>query len=510
MGNNESFLVSFNKKTLKSVLIIYMGCCILSLLFYCGLKLLGFNDNISSNSLTMLGIFVVIYGILLRKCYKCTITKNGFNIKAFNVTKGILLLITYFQYLYLNFTMHLNSLWLVIFFFVILGALFFDVKMITISIVLSIICQIAVFTYNPSIFKGNQLQVAETAMTIITIVITLTLIFVVVYFAAKLLESIREKEIQIREENQKLLDLFKSIGEMSNNIMASSEMLRVAIEEQTSSLLEVSGTSQIISKDSNEMLNKSNKNKEILNNLLNANEVVANKTKDSEEKIKDFIRSTDKNQQSLNDTLSIITDIKNSIEDTFISTKELEQKSLQVDEILKLIGDISEQTNLLALNASIESAKAGEYGKGFSVVADEIRILAEGTGESLAQVSAIVGELKSNISIVQKQMTNNNKKSQAGNKMINETVKELTNMNSNLKVFSNNIMEINKASTTLFSETKNVVNFNEEVANITQNTISKYETVTEAIAQSAATSEEIEASINELRSVSENMNKLIK
>jgi methyl-accepting chemotaxis protein len=79
-----------------------------------------------------------------------------------------------------------------------------------------------------------------------------------------------------------------------------------------------------------------------------------------------------------------------------------------------------------------------------------------------------------------------------------------------LKLFSNNIIEINKASTTLFSETRNVVNFNEEVTNITKNTISKYEMVTESISQSAATSEEIEASINELKNAAEDMNKLTK
>lgn len=510
MDTKESFLIAFNKRSLKFVLIIYMALCTLSLLFFCALKLLGLNDSISINSLIMLGIFVSIYGIVLRKCYKCTITKNGFNIKMFNITKIILLFITYFQYLFLNFTMYLNSIWLVIFFFVILGALFFDVKMIMASIVLSILSQIIVFINNPSIFKNNQLLVAESAMTIITILITLVVIFIVVYFASKLLESISDKEIEIKEENQKLLNLIESIGKISVTVLASSENLSVAIEEQTSSLLEVSETSHSVSKDSDEMLDKSNKNKEILSTLLNANEVVANKTKDSEDKIKEFINTTDKNQVFLNDTLLIINDIKNSIEDTYNSTKELEQKSRQVDEILTLIGDISEQTNLLALNASIEAARAGEYGKGFAVVADEIRKLAEGTKESLNQVSAIVGELKSKINIVQEQMTHNNEKSQTGNNIINETVRGLNSMTSDLKLFGNNIMEISEASATVLKETKNVVQFNEEVSNITKNTISKYEIVTESIAQSTTTSEEIEANINELRNVVEDMNKLIK
>ncbi|SFD29998.1 methyl-accepting chemotaxis protein, partial [Clostridium uliginosum] len=129
--------------------------------------------------------------------------------------------------------------------------------------------------------------------------------------------------------------------------------------------------------------------------------------------------------------------------------------------------------------------------------------------QSLNQVGAIVGELKDKINVVQEQMTYNNQKSQEGNNIVNETVKGLNTMSSNLKLFSNNIMDISKASSTLFVETKNIVQFNEEVSNVTKDTISKYKMVTEEIAQSAAASEEIEANINELRNVATDMNKLI-
>ena len=166
MDIKERSLITFNKKTLKFVLIIYIVCCTVSLVFFSIIKLLGLNENISVNSLIMQGIFILIYGIIFGKCYKCILTQNGFNIKAFNITKIILLIITYLQYLFLNFTMHLNSIWLIIFFFVILGALFFDVKMITLSIVLSILCQIIVFINNPSIFQDNQFPIAEAAMRI--------------------------------------------------------------------------------------------------------------------------------------------------------------------------------------------------------------------------------------------------------------------------------------------------------------------------------------------------------
>ena len=510
MNSNESFQKKFNKKSIKIVLIIYMICCIMSFIMFSTMKLAGFNNDISVHALIILGVLVTIYGIVFYKCYKWTLGGGKFNVKGFNSTKIALLIITYFQYLYLNFTMHLNSVWLVIFFFIVLGALLFDLKMIVASIVLSILCETIVFIHNPSILQYKSLGIADPIMTVSATFITFGLVFMTVYMASRLLKSITEKEIEIKSENQKLLDLFNRISEISNIVLSSSENLSSAIQEQTGSLVEISEVTRSVSEDSDNMLDKSSRNKEVLNTLLDANEVVVDKTRDSEEKINDFISTTDKNQKSLNDTLLIITNIKNGIENTFKSTKDLEEKSKKVDEILNLIGSISEQTNLLALNASIEAARAGEYGKGFAVVADEIRKLAEGTKESLNQASTIVNELKNKINIVQEQMSNNNQHSKDGNSIITETVKGINKMTSDLKLFSNNIMDINKASNMLFTKTKNVVQFNEEISNITKSTISKYEMVTETISQNAATSEEIEANINELRNVAEDMNKLVK
>jgi methyl-accepting chemotaxis protein len=510
MNNKESSIITFNKKTLKFVLLVYVSLCIMALLFFSGLKVLGLNDSISINSLIIQGIAIVVYIVAIRVCYKKTITENGFNLKAFKITKIVILILTYFQYLFLNFTMNLNSIWIMIFYFVILGALFFDLKMIIISIILSILSQIIVFVNNPKIFNDTQYVIAEAAMRIITISLTLAIIFMVVYFASKLLESIDEKEHEIKKENENLMHLFKNLAEISATVLSSSQNLSLAIEAQTNSLLQVSATSHDISNDSNEMLNKAEKNKEILNTLLKANEIVDIKTKESEDKIKEFIKATDHNEKALDETLSIIMDIKNSIEDTFKSTEELEQKSREVDEILNIIGAISEQTNLLALNASIEAARAGEYGKGFAVVADEIRKLAEGTNNSLTQVSGIVGELKNKINLVEKQMSENNEKAQVGNNLLNKTAKGLNNMTSDLKKFSNNILDMNKASETMLIETNNVVKFNEEIDNITKDTIAKYEIVNDAVTQSASTSEEIETNISELKNVVEEMNSLIK
>jgi uncharacterized phage infection (PIP) family protein YhgE len=82
--------------------------------------------------------------------------------------------------------------------------------------------------------------------------------------------------------------------------------------------------------------------------------------------------------------------IRENVQDTSKKIKRLGERSQEIGEIVRIIEDLADQTNLLALNAAIQSAMAGEHGRGFSVVADEIRQLAERSGESAKKISTLV------------------------------------------------------------------------------------------------------------------------
>jgi hypothetical protein len=102
------------------------------------------------------------------------------------------------------------------------------------------------------------------------------------------------------------------------------------------------------------------------------------------------LTAAEKGAQSVQNQIAGMNEIRAQIQDTSKRIKRLGESSLEIGEIVELISDLTEQTNILALNAAIQAASAGEAGRGFTVVAEEVQRLAERSGEATKQIEAIV------------------------------------------------------------------------------------------------------------------------
>ena len=121
------------------------------------------------------------------------------------------------------------------------------------------------------------------------------------------------------------------------------------------------------------------------------------KAKELEDSVMAMSESTQKQSKSLEETANAVREITESMQGVDSKAQEVVQQGDDIKKILGFIAEIADQTNLLALNAAIEAARAGEHGRGFAVVADEVRNLAERTQKSLGEIGASVNLLVQSI-----------------------------------------------------------------------------------------------------------------
>ncbi len=107
------------------------------------------------------------------------------------------------------------------------------------------------------------------------------------------------------------------------------------------------------------------------------------------------LEAAEKGTKAVENSISGMNSIRENIQETSKRIKRLGESSQEISEIVELISDITEQTNVLALNAAIQAAAAGEAGRGFSVVAEEVQRLAERSGQATKQIAAIVKTIQS-------------------------------------------------------------------------------------------------------------------
>jgi twitching motility protein PilJ len=226
-------------------------------------------------------------------------------------------------------------------------------------------------------------------------------------------------------------------GAIADSVNYTIEELSVLVKRINDAAIRLTAASETAQRTSNELLAASERQSgeireaggQVLD-MAHSMEEVSQRATESAQVARQSLEAAQKGARAVENSISGMNDIRQQIQETSKRIKRLGESSQEIGEIVELISDITEQTNVLALNAAIQAASAGDAGRGFSVVAEEVQRLAERSGEATKQIAAIVKTIQADTSDAVSAMENSTQNVVEGAKLSDAAGKALTEISS--------------------------------------------------------------------------------
>ncbi|GAA8178201.1 methyl-accepting chemotaxis protein TlpB [Helicobacter pylori] len=318
-------------------------------------------------------------------------------------------------------------------------------------------------TENKAIKEGVNKVFNENTTKLFLWILTATIALVVltlIYAKLRIVKRIEELVLKINafSHGDKDLRARIDVGDRNDEISQVGRGINLFVENARLIMEEIKGISTLNKTSMDKLVQIAQGTQKSMKNSSTTLNSVKNKATDIASMMNISIEQSQGLRKRLIETQGLVKESKDAIGDLFSQITEsahteeelssqVEQLSRNADDvksILDIINDIADQTNLLALNAAIEAARAGEHGRGFAVVADEVRNLAGRTQKSLAEINSTIMVIVQEINAVSSQMNLNSQKMERlsdMSKSVQETYEKMSSNLSSVVLDSNQSMD---------------------------------------------------------------------
>ncbi|MBZ7976165.1 cache domain-containing protein [Campylobacter sp. RM12642] len=343
-----------------------------------------------------------------------------------------------------------------------------------------------------------------TYAVIIGIIILAILIFFVLFQISKPLNYLTSRATELSSGDGDLTQKLPINGK--DEIAATSKAINDFIEKVRLLIVDAKNISSENASVANELSQSSLNTGQSVEQSSVIVRDVANKGDSANSTLAIGVKAAEDGKNQLVNALKYINDVNKSISE--LNTKIMQSANLEaevsdkivrlsqdadnVKSILEMINDVADQTNLLALNAAIEAARAGEHGRGFAVVADEVRKLAERTQHSLVEINATISVITQGIEDASGQMSLNAKSIGELTKLADNTQKTMNDMNEAM----NNVIGISNQTVDDYIITSKVMD----------DILSGVNNINKITHENARSVEEIAGAANHLSNITEKLN----
>lgn len=305
-----------------------------------------------------------------------------------------------------------------------------------------------------------------------------------------------------------LRQLVSQVRDGSSLVASNSEQVVSSTEQMNSSVQQISSTIEQISKGSQTQAQELEETSKVVVKLTDEMKKLASKagiTADLTKEVGLISATGSKSAAEADFRMSKIISVTN---ESAKKIKELAERSGEITAVVDVIRKIADQTNLLALNAAIEAARAGEAGRGFAVVADEVKRLAEGSAKSSEEIDGLIKQIQEDAKATVLSIEGGTKEVSEGRIVIDKALKALNEIASKVTEVSVNVLDVANITQVQVGEIEQLSKAASEIAAVSEQNASATEEASAATEQQTAGTQEIAASVQKMAVMADDLTKI--